>query len=81
MVHIENENRYFRANLFGKLTTNLSSRDEFSVTGTFQSSKWNASGEIPLRAVEAGTTRSIRRHRSVGGRQHAPQHCPVELSL
>src|SRR5689334_5490025 len=51
----EHENRYFRGNLFGKLTTNLSSRDEFSVTGTFQSSKWNASGEIPLRAVDAGT--------------------------
>ena len=51
----EHDNRYFRGNLFGKLTTNLSSRDELSVTGTFQSSKWNASGEIPLRAVEAGT--------------------------
>ena len=55
MVHMRHENRYFRGNLFGKLTTNLSSRDELSVTGTFQSSKWNASGEIPLRAVEAGT--------------------------
>ncbi len=51
----EHDNRYFRGNLFGKLTTNLSSRDELSVTGTFQSSKWNASGEIPLRAVDAGT--------------------------
>ena len=45
----------FEAICSGKLTTNLSSRDELSVTGTFQSSKWNASGEIPLRAVEAGT--------------------------
>lgn len=51
----EHDNRYFRGNLFGKPTTNLSSRDELSVTGTFLSSKWNASGEIPLRAVEAGT--------------------------
>ena len=51
----EHDNRYFRGNLFGKLTTNLSSRDELSVTGTFQSSTWNASGEIPLRAVDAGT--------------------------
>ncbi|MEO6307354.1 MAG: TonB-dependent receptor plug domain-containing protein [Nitrospiraceae bacterium] len=51
----EHDNRYFRGNLFGKMTTNLSSRDELSLTGTFQSSKWNASGEIPLRAVDAGT--------------------------
>jgi outer membrane receptor protein involved in Fe transport len=51
----EHDNRYFRGNLFGKMTTNLTSRDELSVTGTFQKSKWNASGEIPLRAVNDGT--------------------------
>ena len=51
----EHDNRYFRSNLLGKITTNLTSRDEISVTGTFQYSKWNASGEIPLRAVDNGT--------------------------
>jgi outer membrane receptor protein involved in Fe transport len=51
----ENDNRYFRTNLFGKMTTNLTGRDEISLTGTFQKSKWNASGEIPLRAVNDGT--------------------------
>jgi hypothetical protein len=50
-----NDNRYFRANMLGKATTNLSSRDELSVTATFQKSQWNASGEIPLRAVSDGT--------------------------
>ena len=50
-----NDNRYFRANLLGKATTNLSNRDELSVTATFQKSQWNASGEIPLRAVTDGT--------------------------
>ena len=50
-----NDNRYFRANMLGKATTNLSSRDELSVTATFQKSHWNASGEIPLRAVSDGT--------------------------
>ena len=50
-----NDNRYFRANLLGKVTTNFSSRDEFSVTATFHKSQWNASGEIPLRAVSDGT--------------------------
>jgi len=51
----QNENRYFRGNVFGKATTNLTGRDELSVTGTFLKSQWNASGEIPLRAVEDGT--------------------------
>jgi len=49
-----NDNRYFRANLLGKATTNLSSRDELSFIATFQQSQWNASGEIPLRAVSDG---------------------------
>jgi len=51
----EHDNRYFRGNVLGKMTTNLTGRDELSLTGTFQSSKWNGSGEIPLRAVSDGT--------------------------
>jgi outer membrane receptor protein involved in Fe transport len=51
----QHDNRYFRANLLGKVTTNLTGRDELSVTGTFQQSRWNGSGEIPLRAVNDGT--------------------------
>ncbi|BCA55773.1 putative TonB-dependent receptor [Nitrospira sp. KM1] len=51
----QNDNRYFRANLLGKMTTNFTSRDELSVTGTFHKAQWNASGEIPLRAVDDGT--------------------------
>lgn len=50
-----NDNRYFRANLLGKLTTNLTPRDELSLTATFHKAQWNASGEIPLRAVTEGT--------------------------
>jgi len=48
----ENDNRYLRTNVLGKLTTNFTGRDEFSIKGTFQKSKWNASGEIPFRAVD-----------------------------
>ncbi|HWV47629.1 MAG TPA: TonB-dependent receptor [Nitrospira sp.] len=50
----ENHNRYLRTNVLGKLTTSFTGRDEFSIKGTFQKSKWNASGEIPLRAVDIG---------------------------
>jgi outer membrane receptor protein involved in Fe transport len=51
----QNDNRYFRTNLMGKMTTNLTSRDELSLKATFHKAQWNASGEIPLRAVEDGT--------------------------
>ncbi len=50
-----NDNRYFRSNLLGKMTTNLTGRDELSLTGTFHKAQWNASGEIPLRAVQEGS--------------------------
>ncbi len=51
----QNDNRYVRANLLGKATVNPTSRSELSLTATFQQSRWNASGEIPLRAVQDGS--------------------------
>lgn len=51
----QQDNRYFRGNLLGKMTTNLSGRDELSLTGTFHQAQWNASGEVPLRAVQDGS--------------------------
>jgi hypothetical protein len=50
-----NDNRYFRLNLLAKATMNPLGRDELSITGTFHKAQWNASGEIPLRAVEDGS--------------------------
>ncbi|MDP2384026.1 MAG: TonB-dependent receptor plug domain-containing protein [Nitrospirota bacterium] len=51
----QQDNRYFRGNLLGKMTTNLTGRDELSLTGTFHQAQWNASGEVPLRAVQDGS--------------------------
>jgi hypothetical protein len=51
----ENDNRYFRFNFMGKATINPTVRSELSVTGSYQKSNWNASGEIPFRAVTDGT--------------------------
>jgi outer membrane receptor for monomeric catechols len=48
-----NDNKYLRANVLGKITTNFTGRDEIGLTATYQYSKWNASGEIPQRAVFA----------------------------
>ena len=51
----QSDNRYFRGNLLGKATMNPLGRDELVITGTFQKSQWNGSGEIPLRAVHDGS--------------------------
>jgi hypothetical protein len=51
----ENDNRYFRFNFMGKATVNPTVRSELSVTGSYQKSHWNGSGEIPFRAVTDGT--------------------------
>jgi hypothetical protein len=50
-----NDNNYVRTNVLGKMTTNFTGRDEFSLTATFQYSDWDGSGEIPQRAVADGT--------------------------
>jgi hypothetical protein len=50
----QNDNRYFRTNVLGKVTLNPNPRSELSLTGTYHKAQWNASGEIPLRAVNAG---------------------------
>jgi outer membrane receptor protein involved in Fe transport len=50
-----NDNQYVRSNVLGKITTYLTGRDELSIKGTFLYSKWDGSGEIPLRAVNFGT--------------------------
>lgn len=50
----QSDNRYFRSNVLGKATMNPTSRSELSLTGTFHKAQWNGSGEIPLRAVQAG---------------------------
>jgi len=49
------DNQYYRSNLLGKVTTNLTGRDELSLKATFHHAKWDGSGEIPLRAVSDGT--------------------------
>ena len=51
----QNDNRYVRGNLLGKMTLNPTARSEFSLTGTFHKAQWNGSGEIPFRAVTDGT--------------------------
>ncbi len=46
--------QFTRLNLFGKLSTYLTNGSKLSVQASTFSSKWNASGQIPTRAVESG---------------------------
>ncbi|MFT4203071.1 MAG: TonB-dependent receptor plug domain-containing protein [Chitinophagaceae bacterium] len=45
---------FTRVNLFGKYTAQLSPKDRISLSVSHFQSKWDASGQIPERAVESG---------------------------
>jgi outer membrane receptor for Fe3+-dicitrate len=45
---------FSRLNLFGKYTLNFSKSDKLSASASYFTSKWNASGQIPQRAVDEG---------------------------
>lgn len=44
-----------RLNVFGKYSINTSKYDKLSISASRFSSRWDASGQIPQRAIEAGT--------------------------
>ncbi len=44
-----------RTNIFGKYSGHISDTDKIGVTTSFFSSKWDASGQIPQRAVDDGS--------------------------
>ncbi|MGB1248865.1 MAG: TonB-dependent receptor [Chitinophagales bacterium] len=43
---------FYRINLFGKYTSNITESDKISVTTSHFTSQWDASGQIPQRAVD-----------------------------
>jgi hypothetical protein len=46
---------FSRINLFGKYTAQISEQTKLALSASHFTSTWDASGQIPLRAVEAGT--------------------------
>ena len=50
----QNSNRYNRFNGLARLTMNPTTRSELSLIGSYNQSRWNASGQIPLQLVENG---------------------------
>jgi outer membrane receptor for Fe3+-dicitrate len=52
--YFESPQDFKRLNLFGKYTLNFNANNKLSITASTFSSKWNASGQIPQRAVDAG---------------------------
>ena len=51
---VESPQNFNRFNLMGKYTVNLPNNDKLSVLASHFTSKWDASGQIPERAVNAG---------------------------
>ena len=52
---VDAEQNFDRFNFFGKLHTHLSANSKLSLTASAFSSGWDASGQVPLRAVNDGT--------------------------
>ena len=50
----ESPQNFERFNFMGKYTANFDNHDQFSISASSFSSTWNASGQIPERAVKAG---------------------------
>jgi outer membrane receptor protein involved in Fe transport len=50
----ESSQNFSRINLFGKYTANYKENTAFSIAASFFTSTWDASGQIPQRAVNAG---------------------------
>lgn len=51
---VESEQDFQRLNFFGKFRTDLNERSELSLSASSFSSAWDASGQIPKRAVNSG---------------------------
>jgi len=51
----ESSQNFNRINVFGKYTGNISNTDKVSITLSHFTSKWDASGQIPQRAVDNGS--------------------------
>ena len=51
---VEREQNFQRSNLFGKFHTHLNETNELTFSVNFFSSAWDASGQIPQRAVDNG---------------------------
>ena len=50
--YFESPQNFNRINLFGKYTSNISKQDKLGVTFSYFDSKWDASGQVPQRAIE-----------------------------
>ena len=64
----EHPNGYNRFNILGKAKATVAEGMDLSVWASYYWASWHGSGEIPVRAVRAGTHLALRRHRCERGR-------------
>lgn len=53
-AYFQSEQHFGRFNVFGKYTGELSERTQLTLSGSTFGASWDASGQIPVRAVESG---------------------------
>ncbi|QYS86402.1 hypothetical protein JJC03_16075 [Flavobacterium oreochromis] len=54
MVFFESKLKFKRFNFFGRYNAQLTEKTSLLLSGSYFSSSWNASGQLPLRAIEKG---------------------------
>lgn len=52
--YFDSPQNFNRVNLFGKYTGEINNTDQVGLTASYFNSKWDASGQIPQRAVDSG---------------------------
>ncbi|MCU4166573.1 TonB-dependent receptor [Carboxylicivirga caseinilyticus] len=52
--YFDSPQNFNRINLFGKYTGRINNQDKLGITASYFDSKWDASGQIPQRAVDSG---------------------------
>ena len=52
--YFDSPQNFNRVNLFGKYTGKINNTDQVGLTASYFNSKWDASGQIPQRAVDSG---------------------------
>lgn len=52
--YFDSPQNFNRINFFGKYTSRINNQDKLNITASYFDSKWDASGQVPQRAIESG---------------------------
>jgi outer membrane receptor protein involved in Fe transport len=78
--YFENPQDFNRLNLFGKYNTWLGENTRLKASAAFFTSRWNASGQVPVRAIEDGSISPFGAIDPTEGGNTQRAHAEVELT-